>query len=186
MPNVRFAELSERPQVEALSAMDKAVRDFKFNWTRWGHWDEGNFPIIAEEDGQVVGFHAAVFNKRNGYVNSYFQFTHPSHRGIGLGAAMVGFILHNAPLRNCVRLKFQTPIDSPGQSFWQGFGLLPFGRSKTHLFFDVEISGVNDLYALTQLRASKYAWEGIPNASKKRYQSAGLTLFRKEDEPSLI
>src|SRR5688572_4495698 len=120
MSNVRFADPSERKMVETMAASDKAVRDFTFSWTRWGHWDEGNYPIVAEENGELAGFHAAVFNKRNGYVNSYFQYTRPEFRGIGLGAAMVAFILFNAAKRGCTRLKFQTPVNSQGQAFWQG------------------------------------------------------------------
>lgn len=177
MPDIRFAEITERKQIEELCSQDKAVKDFKFNWTRWGHWLAGNYPIALISSDMVYGFHAAVFNKRNGYVNSYYQYVHTMLRGKGYGAAMVDFLLFNAQSKNCVRLKFQTPINSSGQAFWMGFGLKPFGRTDSHIYFDIDISGVYDVFGLSQLKPHRFAWKNFPLTSQRTYTQKGIRLI---------
>lgn len=177
MIDVRFATLEERAQVEALSQLDKSIKDFKFNWQRWQHWHKGNYPIVVTDDQIVIGFHAATFNKRNEYVNSYYQFTSLEYRGKGYGAAMVDFLLFTATKRGQTRLKMQTPKGSDGQKFWMGFGLQPFGYNRDHLFFDVDIDGSSEVFDLIELSPLKYSWRHIPESSQRNYQLGGVKLF---------
>lgn len=175
---VRFCIDEERPSVEALSQMDRAVKEFKYTWHRWGNWGRHN-PIVVVEVTQniMVGFHAAAFGRRSGYVNSYYQFVAPQYQGHGLGAQMVTFILQQASALGCTRLKFKVPKASAGREFWEGFALRPFGEDKQHALFDVSILAITKVEELMTSASALCDPALIPEASLKKYTARGVTLL---------
>jgi len=164
---VRLSTVSEQLAIEAMAASDPAVKEFVFLWRRWKNW-ESHPPIVVLDDSQespvVVGFHAVSFGTRSRYANSMYQFVMPRMRGQRLGGLMVDYLLALAHVRGCTRLKMKTPFESQGRTFWEGFGLHPFGRDDHHVLFDVSLDGVTcgadlarvDSYAVPAPYLAKY------------------------------
>jgi len=175
---VRLSIDEERPSVEALSQMDRSVKEFKFTWHRWGNWGRHN-PIVVVETTQnmMVGFHAAAFGRRSGYVNSYYQFVAQQYQGHGLGAQMVAFILQQAPTQGCLRMKFKVPKVSAGRVFWEGFNLRPFAEDSHHVLFDVKIEGITSVEELMERASTICSFNQIPEASLKKYTAKGVTFL---------
>ena len=170
--SVGRATLDDQDRVEKLSQSDKAVKEFKYLWRRYGNWgNERSYPIIAvsDEDDLLVGFHAAAFGRF--YVNSYYQLVAPEVRGTGLGGRMVGFLLSEAQRLGCVRLKFKVPHDSEGQRFWEGFGLQPFGKDARHYLYDYSLEGVTKPSDLARAKAQ------ILERDMDRYRLSGIEVL---------
>lgn len=166
---VAVCDLTNRVAVEALAKTDPATKDFPYLWRRYRNWEESNArPIVAFVDGDLLGFHAAVFGKT--YVNSYYQLTHPSIRGQGVGGIMVEKLLALAHELGCSRLKFKVPKGSDGQRFWEGFGLRAFGEDDHHYVFDVSLVGVSIAADLGQ------ASRQIPDKYLRQYERYGVVV----------
>ncbi len=175
---VRLAKPDEQLAVEAMSKQFKVIRnDFAYIWRRFRNW-ELSPPIVALAGGEVVGFHAAVYGSPAGYVNSMYQAVRPDFQGLGLGGRMVEHLLAVADESRLDRLKFKTGFDSPGQVFWGGFGLQPFGfqlKPYKNWLYDVCIIGIMTGADLREKAGPKSGdWRAIPEKSLRSYERHGV------------
>lgn len=107
--------------------------------------------LIAEIDDQAVGYGVffTTFSTFRGRPKMYLEdiFVRPSHRGKGIGEALLRHVAHIAAQRGCFRLEWSVlDWNEPAIAFYKSLGASPEAREWT-------IFGVSD-EALAQL-ASK-------------------------------
>lgn len=141
---VRFMKKNEsRKKFPKGHAKHPLTREFLGVWTKFQNFEE-HPPIIVLDGRKVVAFHAATFNKKT-YVNSYYQYVDETYRGKGIGGLMFDFLLKEAYKRKLERWKTTCKIDSDGDRFYKGFGLMPAFRDDKFNYYDVGINKVKHI-----------------------------------------
>lgn len=152
---VKFADKqAERDGAAAVAANFRNTAAMGGVWTRWEAWDV-NPPIVAIEHGDVVGVHAAMFGKRNGYMNTYYLAVVPTHHRRGICGTMLGVGLVEAIRQGQTRLKMRAEEGLPGEFFWRKLGVVPLAIQRGDLIFDVDISELHRLNAVRKLGAEE-------------------------------
>lgn len=180
---VRFATENERQSVAELAESFKATKAMGGVWTRWQAWDKSP-PVVAIDNGEVIGFHALMYGTRNGYANSYYLGVKETHQGRGIAASLVGMTLKEAMRLGIRRLKFRAKEGSQGAIFWMGMGARAFGQYRNELLFDVDISGLQEQDAPDEASAF-VAWmkkpmqhQPIPQDAMQRWRKLeGIVVF---------
>lgn len=137
---VRYMLPDDRQVLDGFGKLDKVAKDFLYVWTHWKNWEK-NPPIVAEVDGNVVGFHAMSFTK-SGYINSAFIFILSDYRGKGIGGKLIDYTIKEGLAHKSTRLRMRCYKGNDGDAFWRGFGMVPIGETEKEYFYDLAIDGV--------------------------------------------
>ena len=174
----RFALPEEKKTVEDFSKRFKAIADFRYTWNRWQNWSSGKYPIVAideDNDGTIVGLHAATFLTRTMYINSYYQAVSEEYQGNRIGGGMVNYLMGVGHAHT--RIKMKTPEGSPGHHFWSGFGLKPFGRKDGVLYWDEDINNVASVAGLIEWMKMRQYHQPMPNSAFGRHKKNGIEFL---------
>lgn len=170
----------EQGQVVALAKQFKGTREFGYLWTHYGNW-EAHPPVVVLVKEQLAGFHAYSFGKRNLYVNSYYLAVDPRFRGMGVAGATVAFMLAAAQDAGMKRLKMKCFQNSPGRTFWEGFGLKSFGHDeKNQYYYDVDLGQETDPIQWMDWNNQRDLHQPLPPKELEKYKARGVRLFRRK------
>lgn len=164
--NVLFCPLARKTELEKIAAQDMGQKEFVFVWEKWGYWHKGRPPIIAEINGQIVGFVAVVFLKKD-YVNLYYICVLPEFRCHGIAAKLLSFVYKEMKKENFVRLKLKAVIDSIGDKYWRSQGMFCIGHDKKHNYYDTYVETVS---------TTRFLQKVMPMYMRNSYIKRGVIL----------
>lgn len=86
--------------------------------------------FVAEQEGDVVGFVHALWNREEGVV--FRVYVHPDHRGAGLGTDLVEHVRTAMESRGATHLTAMVLADNEiGQGFYESLGFERVGEGET-------------------------------------------------------
>lgn len=180
---ISYCDISMKKEIEILSRISPHTKDFAYCWGMWGHWKAGNFPIVAIHNRKIVGFNAPGYGLGVSYVDCYFQAVLPEYRGQGIAGGMLEFMFGKANELGIRRFRLRTDIiNTDATIFWKGFGIRPFAKTDTKLFWDEDTRKVKDGKSLAVWMTKRKLHEPIPDRSMKRYKKVEGIKFLKRKE----
>lgn len=139
---------------EELSALVKAsswkfLKEFPFVWVRYEGW-VNTPPLIALQNGKIVGFYAAMHLKDT-YSNMYYLYTDPSVQGKGIGTKLMHEGILLAQSKGLTRLTWKVLKDNPGAlTFYTKLGFLPIAHTENEFVYDVKFTPYIDMQTFYQ------------------------------------
>lgn len=165
--SVFFCPLERKAELEKNAVQNMRQKEFVYVWEKWGYWDKGTPPIVAEINGQIVGFVAVAFLKKD-YVNLYYICVLPEFRCCGVAAKLLSFVYEEMKRRNFVRLKLKAVIDSIGDKYWRDQGMFCVGYDKKHNYYDTYIE---------MRKTIRFMRKVMPMYMRNSYLKRGVTLL---------
>lgn len=157
---------------------NRFVRELKGVWTRFQLWEE-NPPFVAVlPDGEIVGFHAAQFLKKD-YVYTYFIHTEEKVRGMGVAKALTWEAIKEAQKRGLTRFTAKADTRGGGYSFYTGLGMKPVARTGTEYTFDCEFKDSKNLREFQERLRDGSANTSPSERRAKLYKQKSEEIFFK-------
>jgi len=152
----------------------KFLKEFPFVWVRYEGW-KNTPPLIAIEDGKIVGFYAAMHLKST-YANMYYVYVAPESQGRGIARELMNRGIQEAVAKGLTRLTWKVLKENPGAiAFYAKLGFLPIATTNDELVYDIKVAPYVDMDTLKSeaLSSSVYDTDENPISTRRRNQYLG-------------
>lgn len=182
---IRQMRPEDKDQVIALSKnLNKFVKDFSAIWTRWEMWEK-NIPFVAADGDKIVGFHGAVFLKKD-YVYTMYIGVDPEYAGRGLAKDMTWAAIKHGQTLGLTRFTAKADTRGGGYKFYTGLGMKPVARSKQEYVFDCEFGSSASIEEFQAKLSSGVANTPPSSRKQKLYKKSCEECYFEESNLSGI